>query len=157
MGMKIKIVAVGKLREEYWKGAMAEYLKRLGHYADVTVTELYARDPAACEGPAIARMIEGRDILKAVGDDYCILLDIQGTQRSSEELSKRIEQFMVGGQGAITFIVGGATGVSPDVRERANETLSFGPITLPHNLARVVLAEQVYRAFTIMRGEPYHK
>ena len=85
------------------------------------------------------------------------LLAIDGKQRSSESLSARIDELGVSGTGEIAFIVGGSCGVSSEVRARADETLSFGPITLPHNLARVVLLEQLYRACKISRGEPYHK
>ena len=86
-----------------------------------------------------------------------VLLAIDGTQRSSEQFAQRLDALMVGGTSDIAFVIGGSTGVSPQVRARADETFSFGPITLPHNLARVVLLEQLYRAFKIMRGEPYHK
>ena len=86
-----------------------------------------------------------------------VLLAIDGDQRSSEELAQRIDEIGVSGTSEITFIIGGSHGVSGAVRERADETLSFGPITLPHNLARVVLLEQLYRACKISQGEPYHK
>ena len=157
MTRKIEIVAVGKLREAFWREAFDEYAKRLAPYTTLTVTEVPERDPVACEGQAVARMIEGRDILKAVGERYAILLDIGGTERSSEDFSAHLGELAVGGTSEIVFVVGGPTGVDAAVREWADETMSFGPITLPHALARVVLAEQVYRAFKIMRGEPYHK
>ena len=86
-----------------------------------------------------------------------ILLAIDGKERTSEGLSARIDELALGGESDFTFVIGGSDGVSADVRKRANETLSFGRITLPHNLARVVLLEQLYRACKISRGEPYHK
>ena len=86
-----------------------------------------------------------------------ILLAIEGKERSSEEFSQRLDQLALGGNSEIVFIIGGSDGASDTVRARANETLSFGRITMPHNLARVVLLEQVYRAIKISRGEPYHK
>lgn len=88
---------------------------------------------------------------------HVILLDIKGKQRSSEQLSKHLDDLALSGKSDITFIIGGSDGVSIEVKARANETLSFGPLTLPHNLARVVLLEQIYRAYKISRGEPYHK
>ncbi len=155
--MRITIVAVGKLKERFWRDAVAEYVKRLGAYANVRVVEITDRDPAKCGGDEKAREQEAADILKAIGESYVILLAIDGCERSSEDFSKHLNQLMVGGTSDIAFVIGGSTGVAPSVRVRANELLSFGPITLPHNLARVVLAEQIYRAFKIMRGEPYHK
>ena len=100
---------------------------------------------------------ESDEIIRAAGDAYLILLAIEGRQRSSEGISRRLEELMTRGTSAIAFCIGGSDGVNESVCERADETLSFGQITLPHNLARVVLLEQVYRAFKIMRGEPYHK
>ncbi|MGI6032567.1 MAG: 23S rRNA (pseudouridine(1915)-N(3))-methyltransferase RlmH [Coriobacteriales bacterium] len=155
--MKIEIVAVGKLKERFWKDAVAEYVKRLGGYAQVRVMEVADRDPAKCGGEGKAREREGADILKACGPGHVILLAIDGKERSSEGFAHRLESLMNSGKSDIVFVIGGSTGVSDEVRKRADETLSFGPITLPHNLARVVLVEQVYRAFKIMRGEPYHK
>ena len=100
---------------------------------------------------------EGADILKALGTDaHCVLMAIDGTQRSSEGIAKRLDQLSLA-TSHVAFVIGGSTGVSASVRKRANETLSFGPITMPHNLARVVLVEQLYRAFKISRNEPYHK
>lgn len=157
-GIKITVVAVGKLKERFWKDAVAEYAKRLGGYCQLKLVEVADRDPAKTGGDDKAMEAEAADILRALGaQTHVILLAIDGKQRSSEGLAQRLEQLSVGGTSDIAFVIGGSTGVSPRVRARANETLSFGPITLPHNLARVVLLEQVYRAFKISRGEPYHK
>ena len=155
--MKITVVAVGKLKERFWKDAVAEYAKRLAGYASFRVVEVADRDPASCGGDGRSRELEAADILKACGSSHVILLAIDGRERSSEDFAKRLDRLMVQGASDISFVIGGSTGVAPGVRQRADETLSFGPITLPHNLARVVLVEQVYRAFKIMRGEPYHK
>lgn len=156
--MKITVAAVGKLKERYWTDACAEYLKRLGAYAKVSVCEVADRDPAKSGGSEAARRREASDLLSSISpDSHVILLEIEGTPRSSEGLSKRIDELALHGSSDITFVIGGSTGVDQSVRERADETLSFGPITLPHNLARVVLLEQIYRAFRISRGEPYHK
>ncbi len=156
--MKFTVIAVGKLKERFWTDACAEYLKRLQPYAKTTVIEVADVDPARAGGEAAAIEREGAAICKALPERaYVALLAIDGKQRSSESLSARIDELGVSGTGEIAFIVGGSCGVSSEVRARADETLSFGPITLPHNLARVVLLEQLYRACKISRGEPYHK
>ncbi len=156
--MKITVVAVGKLKERFWSDACAEYAKRLGGYATVRVLEVPDRDPAKSGGEDGARALEGKAILAAIPDrSHVILLDVAGKERSSEEIAARLDDLMVRGSSSITFVIGGSCGVSDEVYARADERLSFGRITLPHNLARVVLLEQAYRAFKIMRGEPYHK
>ena len=158
MHMKITVVAVGKLKERFWSDACAEYAKRLGGYATVRVLEVPDRDPAKSGGEDGARALEGKAILAAIPDrSHVILLDVAGKERSSEEIAARLDDLMVRGSSSITFVIGGSCGVSDEVYARADERLSFGRITLPHNLARVVLLEQAYRAFKIMRGEPYHK
>lgn len=156
--MNVNVVAVGKLKEKFWIAACEEYLKRLKGYAKVRIVEVADRDPAKCGGEDAARKAEGRDILKALpAHSHVVLLDVQGRQLSSEEISARVDEIALGGVSDITFVVGGSSGVSRDVCDAANEALSFGRITLPHNLARVVLLEQLYRAQKISRGEPYHK
>ena len=105
-----------------------------------------------------ARRKEGEAILGALpAQAHVVLLAIDGVERTSEGLSARIDELVVRGKSDIAFVIGGSDGVSDAVRDRADETLSFGRITLPHNLARVVLLEQLYRAQKISRGEPYHK
>ena len=115
-------------------------------------------DPAKAGGVDVARDKEGAAILAALPPRaHVSLLAIEGKERSSEELSARLDDLMLRGNSDIAFVIGGSDGVSDDVRARADEMLSFGRITLPHNLARVVLLEQIYRACKISRGEPYHK
>ena len=156
--IRITVVAVGKLKERFWTDACAEYLNRLKAYAKVEVKEIADIDPAKAGGVDAARDREGSAVLAAVPEQsHAILLAIEGKERSSEGLARRLDDLALTGKSDLTFIVGGSDGVSDAVRARANEQLSFGPITLPHNLARVVLLEQVYRAFKISRGEPYHK
>ncbi len=156
--MKFTIVAVGKLKERFWVDACAEYLKRLQPYARTAVQEVSDVDPARAGGTAAALEKEGTAILGALSSSsYVVLLDIDGKQRSSEDFSRHLDELKLQGISDISFVIGGSDGVSQAVRDRADETLSFGPITLPHNLARVVLLEQVYRAEKISRGEPYHK
>ena len=150
--MKYTVVCVGKLKERFWKDACAEYTKRLGAYAKVDIREVADIDVDA------ARDKEGAAILAALPSRaHVILLAIEGKERSSEEFSARLDDLMLRGNSDIAFVIGGSDGVSDDVRVRADEMLSFGRITLPHNLARVVLLEQIYRACKISRGEPYHK
>ncbi len=156
--MRYTVVAVGKLKERFWQQACDEYLKRLGAYAKVEVREIADIDPAKAGGVDAARTREGAAIVAAISPrSHVILLAIEGKERSSTDFSRRLDALALGGQSDITFVIGGSDGVSAEVKARANETLSFGPITLPHNLARVVLLEQVYRACKISRGEPYHK
>ena len=156
--MKMTVVAVGKLKERFWSDACAEYLKRLQPYARVTVKEVADVDPGRAGGVDAAREKEGTSLLSALAEtSYVILLDIDGKQRSSVEFSQRLDALALAGNCDLAFVIGGSDGVSDAVRRRSNETLSFGRITLPHNLARVVLLEQVYRAMKISRGEPYHK
>ena len=156
--MKFTIVAVGKLKEKFWTAAFAEYLKRMQPYGKTEVREIADVDPARAGGVDAARDREGAAILAALGPSaHVVLLAIDGKQRSSESFSQRIDTLKLNGASDIAFVIGGSDGVSAAVRQRADETLSFGPITLPHNLARVVLLEQLYRAQKISRGEPYHK
>lgn len=156
--MKMTVVAVGKLKERFWSDACAEYLKRLQPYARITVKEVADVDPGRAGGVDAAREKEGTSLLSALAEtSYVILLDIDGKQRSSVEFSQRLDALALAGKSDLAFVIGGSDGVSDAVRRRSNETLSFGRITLPHNLARVVLLEQVYRAMKISRGEPYHK
>lgn len=156
--MRYTIVAVGKLKERFWVQACAEYVKRLGAYGKVDVREVPDIDPARAGGVEASRSKEGREILSAIPErSHVILLAIDGKQRGSEEFSAHLDELVLRGKSDLSFVIGGSDGVSPEVRARANETFSFGPITLPHNLARVVLLEQLYRACKISRGEPYHK
>ena len=156
--MNITVIAVGKLKERFWTDACAEYLKRLKAYAKVTVKEVADVDPAKAGGVEQARSKEGQAVLAAVPQRaHVIVLAIEGRERSSVEFSQRLDDLALGGTSDICFIIGGSDGVSAEVYARADELLSFGRITLPHNLARVVLLEQVYRAFKISHHEPYHK
>ena len=159
--MNITVIAVGKLKESFWSAACAEYGKRLSAYAKVQIREVADVDPAKAGGEAAARAKEADGILAALRvlpeRTHVVLLAIEGRQRSSEGFAARLEELAVGGVSDIAFVIGGSSGVDASVHARANETLSFGPVTLPHNLARVVLLEQVYRGFKINRGEPYHK
>ncbi len=154
--MRIHVVAVGAMREPHFREAAAEYLKRLTPYADVRVSEVSDRDLTRDPARAVAQ--EGRDVLKALPSGaYVVALDAAGTEQSSEDLSKWLGKRMNEGSSTIAFVIGGADGLSGEVVASARERLSLSRMTLPHQLARVVLLEQVYRAFRIMRGEPYHR
>ena len=154
--MRITIVAVGKLKERYWQDAAAEYLKRLGPYASVDVVEVPDRDVTRDESRALAD--EATAILRAIPDSSrVLLLDAGGATLSSDGLADHLSALMVGGVSHVTFIIGGAAGVDASVRDRAAERISLGSMTWPHQMVRVMLLEQVYRAFRIMRGEPYHR
>ena len=154
--MRLTVVAVGRLKERFWKEAADEYLKRLGPYATVRVAEVADRDSG--RGAARALAEEGADILRAIpAGAHVIALDIGGTQVSSEMFSAHLDALGLEGKSNVAFLVGGSVGIAEDVMGHAHERMSLGPMTLPHNLARVVLLEQIYRAFRISRGEPYHK
>ncbi len=159
--MKIKVVTVGKLKEKYLKDGIAEYSKRISRFAKLEMIELADEktpDRASESENQKILEIEGQRILSKVGDrDFVIVLAIEGKTLSSEEFSKRLEEASIKGFSTLTFIIGGSLGLSSAVKNRANLSVSFGRLTLPHQLMRLVLVEQIYRAFTIQQGSPYHK
>jgi 23S rRNA (pseudouridine1915-N3)-methyltransferase len=158
--LNVKVICVGKSKEKYWDAAYAEYLKRLRGYCSPEVIEVKeARLPANASAADERNVVEteGREIMGKIGSgDYVIALDIHGKELSSEELAKKISDISFNNS-KISFIIGGSLGLSGEVLKRADFRFSFGRITLPHQLARVVLLEQVYRAFKINAGEAYHK
>lgn len=158
--MHLTIIAVGKLKERFWIEACDEYLKRLSKYAVVKVHEIADHDPTKSGGEANALDREGDIVLNAIEKSNCdeiVLLDINGTPMSSEAIAQNIKTAAINGKSKIALIIGSSCGVSEKVSNCATRKWSFGRITLPHNLARVVLLEQLFRAFKINRGEPYHK
>ena len=159
--MKIKIVTVGKLKEKYLKDGIAEYSKRISRYAAVEMIELADEktpDRASDSENEKILDLEGNRILSKIGDrEFVVVLAIEGKTLSSEEFSKQLEQASINGYSTLRFVIGGSLGLSPQVKKRANLSLSFGRLTLPHQLMRLVLVEQIYRAFTIQQGSPYHK
>lgn len=159
--MKIKVVTVGKLKEKYLKDGIAEYSKRISRFAKLEMIELAdEKTPDKANESENQKIleIEGQRILSKVGDrDFVIVLAIEGKTLSSEEFSKRLEEASIKGFSTLTFIIGGSLGLSSAVKNRANLSVSFGRLTLPHQLMRLVLVEQIYRAFTIQQGSPYHK
>ena len=154
--MRLTIVSVGKLKERYFRDAADEYLKRLTPYARVDEVEIPDRDLS--RGEDRGRTEEGADVLRALPDGaHVVLLDIAGRELSSEQIASWLDALALDGRSSVAFVIGGASGVAAEVAARADERLSLGRITLPHQLARVVLLEQLYRAFRISRGEPYHR
>ena len=154
--MRIHLVAVGSMREPHFKAAADEYLKRLKPYADVRVAEVPDRDLGHDVSRAVAE--EGRGVLKAIPQAaFVVALEAGGRERDSEELAAWLEERMNVGDSTIAFAIGGAAGLAPEVVATARERMSLSRLTLPHQLARVVLLEQVYRSFRIIRGEPYHR
>jgi len=161
--VKIAVIAVGKLKERYWKEALAEYVRRLSAYARIEVIELPDRGSQTGSPKQVADT-EGEEILKCLqqlgtqgGNVYVIALDGRGKQLSSEGVSRRIDELKLRGKSRLVFIVGGSHGLSSTVLSNADEALSFGEQTWPHNMARIMLAEQLYRAFAISSNHPYHK
>lgn len=158
--MNINVICIGKLKEKYWAAAVEEYSKRLGRYCSLRITELpEARLPKnaspADENNVIEK--EGESILAKIADgDYVVALEVEGRLLSSEELAHEVETAAFN-HSTIDFVIGGSLGLSTAVKRRADLGLSFGRITLPHQLARVVLLEQIYRAFKINSNETYHK
>ncbi|MGO2723365.1 MAG: 23S rRNA (pseudouridine(1915)-N(3))-methyltransferase RlmH [Lactobacillus sp.] len=159
--MNIKIVCVGKLKEKYFKDGIAEYQKRLSRFAKVKIVEV--SDEKAPERLSAAQMAqvkatEGKRILAKLADkDYVFVLAINGKERPSETFAHEISELATYGHSDLSFVIGGSLGTSPEVDQRANSLLSFGQLTLPHQLMRLVLIEQIYRAFMINSGSPYHK
>ena len=159
--MKIKLVTVGKLKEKYLKDGIAEYAKRLSRFSKLEIVEL-----ADEKTPDKASELENQQILEKEGSrilarvserEFVIALAIEGKQFPSEEFSSILSDITVRGFSDITFVIGGSLGLSPTVKKRANLLMSFGKLTLPHQLMRLVLVEQIYRAFMIQQGSPYHK
>lgn len=152
--LKLRVVAVGDVKESFYREAVAEYVKRLGKWTKTEIIEV----PEASHLTDInkKREAEGEAVL-AKTKGKVILLDVKGKKVSSEGIAELIDQSALSGESELTFIVGGSNGVSPAVKSKANLCISFGDITLPHQLFRVVLLEQLYRAETILHGAGYHK
>ena len=185
--MNIQIVCVGKLKEKYWRDACEEYIKRLGAYCNVSVVELKeSRLTGEGEKAELAvKEAEGRDMLAKLGgsshassarssssrgtgsagssgglqgsDSYIIALDVRGKKLSSEGLAEKLDDLALNGKSNLSLLIGGSLGLSDEVLARADYRLSFSDMTFPHQMMRVILLEQIYRAFKINRGETYHK
>lgn len=159
--MKITLITVGKIKEKYLDDAIAEYSKRLGRYCRLEIVQVpdeKTPDKASEIQENQIRDKEGERILSYVKEDaHVIALAIDGKQRSSEKMAAWMEELGVRGESHLQFIIGGSLGLSQSVLRRADEKISFSRLTFPHQLMRVILLEQVYRAYRIMSNEPYHK
>ncbi|MBQ6464191.1 MAG: 23S rRNA (pseudouridine(1915)-N(3))-methyltransferase RlmH [Pseudobutyrivibrio sp.] len=159
--MNVRILCVGKIKEKFYRDAILEYSKRLSKYCSLEIVEV--NDEKTSENSTeneinIIKDKEGERILKHIKDrDYAIALAIQGKQQDSVAFSKYIENLGITGNSSICFIIGGSLGLSDAVMKRCNDSVSFSKMTFPHQLMRVILLEQVYRAMRIMNNEPYHK
>ncbi|GFI61377.1 ribosomal RNA large subunit methyltransferase H [Clostridiales bacterium] len=159
--MKVTIIGVGRLKEKFWRDAVAEYSKRLGRYIKLDIIEVPDEKAPETMSDAEVEAVkkrEGAGILKNIREGaFVIALSIKGKMLSSEELADFLGERMIRGDGNIVFVIGGSLGLSQEVLNRADFELSFSKMTFPHQLMRVILLEQFYRAIKIMRNEPYHK
>ena len=159
--MNINIIAIGDIKEKYLKDAIKEYQKRIKAYSNISVYEIHEQKLSS--NPSQQEIIqaidkEGERISDKVNPrSYVFALCIEGKQVTSEEFSNMFEDITLDGFSEITFIIGGSNGLSPSVKNLAHHKLSFSKMTYPHQLMRVILLEQIYRAYKIMRNEPYHK
>jgi 23S rRNA (pseudouridine1915-N3)-methyltransferase len=159
--MRITILAVGKLKERYLVEGCGEYLKRLGRYATVQVVEVAEEQAPETLSVAEQQQVlarEGERLLGRLRDgQYVIALALDGTAYTSEAFAAHLQRLAVDGHSDLAFVIGGSLGLSPAVLARADLRLTFGAFTYPHQLIRLILLEQIYRGFRIMKGEPYHK
>lgn len=159
--VRVTVAAIGKLKEKYWRDAVAEYKKRLGAYCRLEICEVpdegFAEGLASVEEEKI-REREWQSIARRLRKDtYIIALDIHGKQVASEELAASLDRLGLYGHSDFTFLIGGTMGLPEEALKQAKWRLSFSQMTFPHQLMRVILLEQIYRAFKISRGEPYHR
>lgn len=159
--MKITLITVGKIKEKFFRDAADEYGKRLSRYCKLDI-----REAADEKTPEKASQIqceqilqkEGERILKLMPEDaFVITLEIEGRRLTSEAFASQIERLGVNGTSHIAFVIGGSLGLHDSIKKRADLAVSFSDMTFPHQLMRVILLEQIYRAYRIINGEPYHK
>ena len=159
--MNITVICIGKLKESYWREAIQEYGKRLNKYCTLLIDELKEErlpDRASLSDEEAVKEAEGQSIIKRIkAGSYVIALDGKGKVLSSEGFAGSLSQLALSGKSDLTFIIGGSLGLSQDVLSRADLRLSFSAMTFPHQMMRVILLEQIYRAFKINRNEVYHK
>jgi 23S rRNA (pseudouridine1915-N3)-methyltransferase len=159
--VKISVICVGKLKEKYLKDGIDEYAKRLSRFCDLSIVEV--NDEKAPESLSAAQEVqlkrkEGDRIAAKIKEGSIVIaLDIKGEKMSSEEFADKMQAFFISGGSNITFLIGGSLGLSEELLKTAHLRLSFSDMTFPHQLARLVLVEQLYRAFKIINGETYHK
>ncbi len=159
--MKITLLTVGKIKEKFYRDAIAEYSKRLSRYCNLTIMEVSDEKTPDKSNESLEcqiRQKEGQRLLDKLSPDaYTIVLAIDGKNIDSISLSKKIDHLALSGNSHLQFIIGGSLGLDEAVLKKADFKLSFGAMTFPHQLMRVILLEQIYRAFRIRNNEPYHK
>lgn len=159
--MKITIIAVGRIKERFYRDAVAEYEKRLSRYCRLDICEVAdEKTPdgaSAAEEAAILDKEADRILSRLDQDSYVITLEIDGKKLDSVAFGKKIEQLGVSGKSHLSFVIGGSLGLHDKVKRRADMAVSFSDMTFPHQLMRVILLEQLYRGYRIIKGEPYHK
>ena len=158
--MKITIVCAGKIKEKYLSAGIAEFMKRLRPFAQVEIKEIHEEkmpdEPSAAEKEQVLQK-EGEKLLKLVSaGSFLFVLDVFGKEMPSEKLAEKLDKLGIQGRSNITFLIGGAFGLSREVRAAADERLSFSQLTFTHQMVRLLLVEQIYRCFKINRGEKYH-
>mgnify|MGYP003303138232 CR=1 FL=1 len=157
----IKIIAIGKLKEKASVSLVEEYAKRIKAFSKLEIIEVNDQKipyNASLKEEEMVLLKEGRDVLSKIKDDeFVILLDLHGSYMSSEEFSSYMNNLFISGKSTVTFVIGGSLGVSKELVERSNYRFKLSPLTFPHQLVRILLVEQIYRAFTIVKGSPYHK
>lgn len=158
--MKVTIICVGKIKEKFYKDALKEYEKRLGGYIKLSTIEIND-EKVSNENSSeikIAMDKEGKNILSKIKDtQFVVTLEILGELLTSEKLADKMNNLAISGSSDVVFVIGGSYGLSDDVKKRSNFALSFSKMTFPHQLMRVILLEQIYRAYKIIAREPYHK
>lgn len=159
--MEITIIAVGKLKEKYLKNGLSEYLKRMKSYANVKIVEVNDEPAGQTLSDAEVEQVkeaEGKRIIGKIPERARVIaLDLKGKQLTSEAFAEEVNETMTYGTSQIAFIIGGSHGLSKEVLQKTDLKISFGKMTYPHQLMRLILIEQIYRAFKIIRNEPYHK
>ena len=156
--VKINLVAVGKVKEKYFSDGINEYKKRMSKYCDFNIVEIAEENYTKVDDSLIEqiKLKEGEKILPHL-KGHVFAMAIEGAKTTSEKFAKTLKTLVDGGNGVITFVIGGSYGLSNAVKTRANELLSFSDMTFPHTLFRLMLSEQIYRAFSINAGSAYHK
>lgn len=159
--MKITVIAVGRVKEKFYREALAEYGKRLGRYCKLEIVEVEDEktpDKATAAVEQLIRKKEAERILKHIREDaWVVTLEILGREYDSEQFASELEKLAIQGISHIQFIIGGSLGLHEEIRKKADQAVSFSKMTFPHQLMRVILLEQIYRGYRIIYREPYHK
>ncbi len=159
--IKITVIAVGKLKEKYLKEGINEYVKRLSRFCDIEIQEVGDEQAPENLSPAQEKQIKGKEaerIVKKIKDNSLLIaLDVKGQKLDSEGFAEKLQSFFISGHSHITFLIGGSLGLDHELLKRAHMRFSMSDLTFPHQLARLILMEQLFRAFKIINGETYHK